>query len=179
MSGRPLLMESLGPCSCIGCSSLAVLEGLPDHAAYTELQALPSLQNIMPKSSSDLQYQVFGPAGTVYPGHALTLAYLVMLHYPSYEAAAVRRDDASCPDALSNSEIPGAGGCVYSALDLLKHGFTLGVEEALEFGDRRWEGETETAYKDRRQPGQAQADAIKDKFRERFARWPREAVVAA
>lgn len=127
----------------------------------------------MPLSADDIQYREFGPEGTVYPGHATTIAYLIMKSYASWEDASTRKPNASCPPALSNGAIPGAGGCVYSALDLLKIAFDHGVEAALERGDQVWRGEADNGYKHKHAPGQAQADSIKDKFRELFATWPR------
>ena len=115
----------------------------------------------------------------IYPGHCVTLAYLVMQAYPSLEAATFRKHGATCPDALSNGNIPGAGGPVYSALDVLKHAFTHGVESAFAYGDKVWEGETANGYKDRREPGQTQADSIKSHFRELFQAWHQQEVATA
>jgi hypothetical protein len=133
----------------------------------------------MPLGPNDIQYQVFGPNGTVYPGHAVTIAYLIMLTYPSLQDARVRGEGATCPAALSNGAIPGAGGCVYSALDVLAVAFSDGVDKAFEFGDDCWQGETENGYQDRRESGQTQAESIKDKFREVFANWSRVSAAAA
>lgn len=127
----------------------------------------------MPLSANDIQYQEFGPEGSVYPGHATTIAYLIMKSYASWEDASVRKPGESYPPALTNGAIPGAGGCVYSALGVLKFAFENGIEAALARGDSIWRGETDNCYKEKHAPGQAQADGIKDKFRELFAAWPR------
>jgi hypothetical protein len=124
------------------------------------------------------QNRVLNASAAVYPGHCVTLAYLIMQAYPSLEVASSREDGAPNPHALSNRSIPGAGGPVYAALDVLHHAFEHGVDSALAYGDRIWEAETATGFNDRRQSGQLQADGIKAYFRERFKAWPqREASV--
>lgn len=127
----------------------------------------------------DLQYSVFGPEGAVYPGHCVTLAYLILHAFPSLEAAKHRSKGASCPDALSDSRIPGAGGPVYAALRVLELAFEHGVDAALEYGDEIWRQETSSGYQNRREPGQLQADGIKADFRERFNAWAQFETVAA
>jgi hypothetical protein len=127
----------------------------------------------------DNQYHVLKGEAAVFPGHCITLAYLIMQAYPSLDAARIRKDGATCPDALSNGNIPGAGGPVYSALDVLKHAFEHGVESAFAYGDEAWGRETASSYRDRREPGQLQADSIKDHFRELFQAWPQKEAMTA
>jgi hypothetical protein len=56
----------------------------------------------------------------IYPGHPLTIAYLIVNAYPSLVAAIRKSDQTTYPDALSNGNIPGAGGNVLVALDFLR-----------------------------------------------------------
>ncbi len=133
----------------------------------------------MPSSDIPLQFRLFGSGGAVYPGHAVTLAYAIMQAYPSLEAALTRRANESFPEALGNNDIPGAGGCVYSALEILRLAYSVGLDAAFERGDEIWLSETQTAYTDRRLPGQIQADGLKEAFRTIFASWQEKTPVTA
>jgi hypothetical protein len=75
----------------------------------------------------------------VYPGHPVALAVLIMAKYPSLEAA----ETGSHCAALSDQDIPGAGGNVWMALDLLRMCRQVPVSEALELIERRWNNQTE------------------------------------
>lgn len=112
--------------------------------------------------------------GAVYPGHPVTLAYLIMRQYKSLADA--RQTDGQYPSALTNQAIPGGGGSVHAALDLLARAEIVGIEQALAYGDRDWMAFTETAYLDRRQTGQDQADVLKPLLLEQYAGWGLNAV---
>lgn len=77
----------------------------------------------------------------VYPGHPVALAVLIMAKYPSLEAAETKTG-SHCA-ALSDQDIPGAGGNVWMALDLLRMCRQVPVSEALELIERRWNNQTE------------------------------------
>lgn len=114
--------------------------------------------------------------GAVYPGHAITIAYVIARTFPSLPAARAR--DGDYPAALVHQSVPGAGGCVYAGLDLLARARDVGVDEALAFGDQTWLAETDTAYRKVRDEGQRQADLIKPSLRLLLAQWPLTGAVA-
>lgn len=124
----------------------------------------------------------------VYPGHPVTVALCIIRHFPSL-AAATNRGPADVwghapPNALSDSTIPGAGGNVYLALDLIQV-LAKGIDfdTALANADKDWAncdsqakggftGEKDKDYYVKRwQEGQAQADRFKVALREEIGRW--------
>lgn len=124
------------------------------------------------QENSRLQYDIFGPQGTVYPGHPISLALLIMVTFDSFAEAAARHPEHPFPVALGSQAIPGGGGNVYSALKLLEHGRKHGVQAALDWGDECWRSCVGPGnFGDRYEPGQAQADAIKERFRKLAATW--------
>ena len=73
---------------------------------------------------SQEEYQIFeeldiGSDGSVYPGHPITVAYLITRCFPNYEAAFAKSENSDYSNALSSSKIPGAGGNVRAAMELL------------------------------------------------------------
>lgn len=100
----------------------------------------------------------------IYPGHPITIAWIIVNVHPTYEDAFGY--DCECKDhihtcrtpwprALSNNDIPGAGGNVYTGLDVLKwlrEG--LDPERVFKVADSYWV--TSCAVL-RRAEGQAQA----------------------
>lgn len=78
---------------------------------------------------------------TVYPGHPVTIATFILLKYKDdFEAALAPVGEHEFLRALTDSDIPGAGGCVHQALDLLRkvRKGHLSPEEALEEGKEMW-----------------------------------------
>jgi len=77
----------------------------------------------------------------VWPGHPVTLGYLIFCNYPSLAKASVGCSAQSFPEALVNAVIPGAGGCVYSALDFLKSlKGGMSFEAAVDSANATWAG---------------------------------------
>lgn len=139
----------------------------------------------------------------VYPGHPVTIGYLITLLYPSYEAAVESvygRDDGRyiSTHACCNNDIPGAGGNVHSGerlLQRLRNGED--ITDVYAWADEVWRGcdsqatgghYTEERYPDpverqrwkdktiqRWKDGQAQADALKEKLVFRSAWWKQRA----
>ena len=108
----------------------------------------------------------------MYPGHPVSIAYLIMLSFPDRAAAASRKEGETFPNALGSGAIPGAGSNVYGARDTLTHAVKYGIEAGLSFGDDYWARSANGQnYGERYEPGQHQADNIKDKFRELFVTW--------
>ena len=98
-----------------------------------------------------------------YPGHPVTLGYLIFKHFRSMGEASERPEGHQCPRALSSSAIPGAGGCVYDALRFLRD-LKEGVEftEAVDRANTSW-GQRDNHKEDdlpRYHEGQKQADRV-------------------
>lgn len=120
-----------------------------------------------------LEYTIF-PKGIEYPGHPTAIALVIMEKYASFAEAMHKKEGAQYPNALGDSDIPGAGGNVYSATDLLQVLVKEGPEAALEWGDQAWlrctgpgTGNIEKSY----EPGQQQVDDIKLRFLEKARQW--------
>jgi hypothetical protein len=96
-----------------------------------------------------------------------------MGEYPSLEAASTKK--VAFPSALENSDIPGAGGNVYAALAMLRFLVegNMTLEEAFAWAQDSWDhcdGQKNGNPK-RWEAGTAEAEALKQGFRERFASW--------
>jgi hypothetical protein len=102
----------------------------------------------------------------VYPGHALTIAVAIMEKYPSLEEA--RKKGRNYPQALEDNDIPGAGGPVYCALDVLAIGDD---DKAIEQANYFWQGECGESYASRYDEGMQEAKALESRFRELRKNW--------
>lgn len=106
----------------------------------------------------------------VYPGHAVTLALLIVHAFPTLEAAEAKGRDF--PAALETNAIPGAGGNVYSALALLRRlRDGMGWREAIENADGGWKSCDDHFGSERWKRGQAQADRVKQRLHDRVGAW--------
>lgn len=110
----------------------------------------------------------------VYPGHPVVLGYILTNAYPSL-AEALMPTEVNRHDALGNSNVPGAGGNVYMALDLLRNIVTgtLPIDRALEDADQRW-ADCDNQAKvdpDRWREGQEQADRFKAALKAQLETW--------
>jgi len=111
----------------------------------------------------------------VYPGHPLTLAYLIVNAYPSLAQATRKSDRSEFMHALANCGIPGAGGNVYSALRFLKAvaDGELSMQQAVDRANDNWahcDDQAQT-YIERWRQGQAQADRILDRLTKQLIHW--------
>jgi hypothetical protein len=107
----------------------------------------------------------------VYPGHAITIAYLIAMTFKNLEEAEATTP-AGYPAGVADSRIPGAGGNIYSGLLLLRHlRDGLPYDLVLSNADREWLDETATVYAKCRKEGQRQADALKHRFAEDVLPW--------
>lgn len=102
----------------------------------------------------------------VYPGHPVTVAYCILNTFDSLGAAEVP-SGYGFPAALGACEIPGAGGCVYVAMDLLRR--MRDEDQAVEavlWADGQWSrtDNQESRYPDRWREGQYQANELKMKL---------------
>jgi hypothetical protein len=109
----------------------------------------------------------------VYPGHPLTIATLILTKYGTSGvdlavafAKHEAKDGYSCPNALADVDIPGAGDCVYNALDILQ-GIRTGIrtpEAAVAEAAAIWRYERASDYKDKLEAGEAEAKSIEGDF---------------
>jgi hypothetical protein len=117
------------------------------------------------------QYQRF-PEGVVYPGHPVCIALLIMDKYPDFETARMRPEGSQFQNALSDIDIPGAGGNVHAALDVLERARAQGAPAAFEHGTEYWvrcaSGEN---FGKNQAAGLEQAEGIKDDFLSRVDAW--------
>jgi len=110
---------------------------------------------------------------TVYPGHPLTIATFILAKYGTSGvdlavafAKNVSEDGYPCPNALADVDIPGAGGCVYSALDLLQN-IRTGVctaEGAVDKAAQMWREQRTLDHNDKLDAGVAEAKVIEGDF---------------
>ncbi len=109
----------------------------------------------------------------VYPGHPVTIALAIVETYTSYEDATTVDPGKEFSRALSNTEIPGAGGNVYNALHMLKNLEKISWEEAIRLADQTWAScdDQKNRYPERWKAGQEQADALKDRLRVALQAW--------
>jgi hypothetical protein len=108
---------------------------------------------------------------SVYPGHPLTIAYIISVAFASMdEALAPPKHGGDYPshEALANIRIPGAGSEVWGGITLLQRlrDEEITVDQAVRLADDHWLGVTTDGHRDARAPGQAQADMVKPKLAE-------------
>lgn len=101
----------------------------------------------------------------VYPGHPLTIACYIMENYSSLSEA--RSKGIQHPKALEDSRIPGAGGNVYAALEILAQP----VEESVGRANQIWQQYCGEAYADRYDEGMAEAASLASRYRELREKW--------
>jgi hypothetical protein len=112
----------------------------------------------------------------VYPGHAVTIGLLIMRAFPTLEEASDRGPhDRDFTAASRSNMIPGAGGSVATALDILRS-VVRGertVEQAIEQANEAWrqvDGQY-TRNPKRWQEGQTQADKLRARYIEALEVW--------
>lgn len=139
-----------------------------------------------PMSRADID---FLQEQVVYPGHTVSLAYLIVNLYPSLEVASAPGKQFSAVE--EDWRLPGAGGHQNRAVELLKQ-LALGEdwdvvmspadETWARCGDQKKDGYGEFAqkspgyYTDRWRRGQEQADRVKPLLREALKKWDLVAV---
>lgn len=112
----------------------------------------------------------------VYPGHPLIIAYEIMLAFegdldkafaPSYDK---NGEKLGWCEALSDSRVSGAGGCVHNGVRLLKYiqDGVLTPLEALDWCDGLWAYARSSDFADRIDEGQEQAERYKGHALEQF-----------
>lgn len=121
-----------------------------------------------------IQREIGGDA--VYPGHPVTVGLLIMRAFSTLAAAEDRGPEGKNFTAASrSSKIPGAGGSVATALDILRSVVrgNLTVEQAIERADDAWRHVDDQYARDpkRWQEGQTQADKLKARYIEALKVW--------
>lgn len=111
----------------------------------------------------------------VYPGHPVTVGLLIMKAFPSVEEAAMPDGEYHHSAASRSSKIPGAGGSVATALDILRHVMKghMTIEKAIERADDAWRDMDNQFHRDpkRWQEGQDQAETLKARYTEALKTW--------
>jgi hypothetical protein len=145
-------------------------------------------------------YAILDKDSSVYPGHPITVAYLITKIFPTFEEAFDSSDSKwNDANALASSKIPGAGGNVSAALSFLRYlrDESLTWDKAVLWADDYWKNcdnqakgswrspnekgwephiddkpcTPEDYYKNRWRKGQDQADKIKPLLKERDFWW--------
>lgn len=119
--------------------------------------------------------EILDGENAVYPGHPLTIAYLIINTYTSLAEAAKKSERTEFKDALSNGDIPGAGGNVYNALDFLDYVVNgrLSMKQAIGLANTMWancDGQANGNIQ-RWKRGQEQADRILDRLTKQLEDW--------
>lgn len=110
---------------------------------------------------------------SVYPGHPLVIALLVSHLYEDLSSA-MEPTEFGWPAAVGSNDVPGGGGEVRAGLDVLVSIATgeRTVDEAIQWGDARWQESKAGGHVNKVVPGQEQADRIKPLLRDRLETWP-------
>lgn len=109
---------------------------------------------------------------TVYPGHPLTLALVIMHRYQSLSQAS-QRTSFGWPSAVGEGDIPGAGSAIYNALELLNRiadGRTS-IDDAASLAAEWWAYSEAGGHTKNIVPGQEQADRFKGAFLAKAREW--------
>lgn len=112
---------------------------------------------------------------SIYPGHPIVIAWIIINTFDSWTTATAKREGAQYCEALSNAEIPGAGGNVYAAIDLLSNIFKgVSYDAAFECASEWWAScDSQMTCNPRRwEEGQDQADRVLERFAAKIATWP-------
>ncbi|MAC11055.1 MAG: hypothetical protein CMN74_02250 [Sphingorhabdus sp.] len=109
---------------------------------------------------------------TVYPGHPCLIAIQIMDNFKDYSAA-TERTKLGWPEALSCSNVRGAGGAVYQGLSVLNHlqKNPDDIEGAFAFGCMLWERSRHSDFPDALDKGKDTAEMHKDLFADKASSW--------
>jgi hypothetical protein len=111
---------------------------------------------------------------TVFPGHALVLAYEILCVYPNVDEALKKAEteSLSCPAAVADSRISGGGGETHDACDLLRRAKAgEDIESLIDWADDRWVMGLAGGHVQKVEPGLEQAEKLKAEFRARLPTW--------
>jgi len=115
---------------------------------------------------------------SVYPGHPLVIAYIIINNYPNLEAALKKSENSVYCRALTDCNIPGAGGNVHSAIDFLvnvKNDMPM-MDLAIARANLWWAGcdgqLSNPNLFNRWLAGQEQADRFMERLKSKLPEWP-------
>lgn len=113
----------------------------------------------------------------VYPGHPVVIAYLIMNRFASLEEATTTEPGATYNRALGSHDIPGAGGEVHMALNLLRKCLVQerSSEEVVDEYAAYWHQYKAGGHEKYVEAGHAQLLKVRDKFLQQIQNWPKEA----
>lgn len=111
------------------------------------------------------------PPEFVYPGHPVVIGVCIMRKYASLSEA--EEKGRHSPAALEDSDIPGAGGCVYTALACINHALDRSIDEAVAVAGSSWAScdDQKERYPARWADGVDGAMALEPEYRRRLAEW--------
>lgn len=108
---------------------------------------------------------------TVYPGHPLVVALVIMNVFPDF-ASATEMNGHSYNAALSSSDVPGAGDHVRAAISALNLGRNgASVDEVIQFSNDYWTRGNAGGHSKNLKDGQEQSAACEAHFREKLNPW--------
>ena len=106
-----------------------------------------------------------------YPGHPLVIAARIATMYPDLQAALIRHTAGQPPEALINSQVPGAGGNVHAALDVPGYWKKGLKDHALDYGRRYWQTSAGPFGADRVHAGELEAVAAMTRYEPFIEAW--------
>lgn len=108
----------------------------------------------------------------VYPGHPCLIAMQIMCSFPSYEAAS-QPTKHGWAEALSCSDVRGAGGAVNQGMELLRlmAEESMPPEEAHSFGCMLWKRSRQGDHPDALEHGEIEAERHRDLFLSLSSSW--------
>lgn len=108
----------------------------------------------------------------VYPGHPCLIAMQIMCSFPSYEAAS-QPTRHGWAEALSCSDVRGAGGAVNQGMELLRlmAEESMHPEEAHSFGCMLWKRSRQGDHPDALEHGEIEAERHRDLFLALSSSW--------
>lgn len=96
----------------------------------------------------------------VYPGHPLTISAFIVHYFSSLEEANEKDKNHNFPKALGSQSIPGAGGCVYQALEMLEllRSGKIKLDDYFEECKKAWNERTSYEYMNVQKSGNDEAE---------------------
>ena len=99
--------------------------------------------------------------------HPAVLALVIMGKYPTIAAAKAPTPGSTYAAALTDQDVPGTGGSVWMALDLIDAAQVVGVEQALALIEKRLGAAESPGEK----AGFEQGLRFRERFKARFQEW--------
>lgn len=136
---------------------------------------MPQTTTAPAHEAQDIRFRIEELTGEfpIFPGHPLVLGFAIMNAFPDLQAALKVDQGATCPSALTSSEVPGGRGEVYRALDLLQDlaSRKVALADALDKSNADWRQGCESGFAQRVAPGVQQAAALEGEFVKLATTW--------